>query len=143
MPKPAIHFFSEETNFRPKTLTGLRLWINKTIESENYQLKELNFIFCSDKYLLKINQEYLNHDTYTDIITFDHSEENMEISGDIYISIDRVKENAKTYKSTFIDEIHRVIIHGTLHLLGYTDKSKKDKQLMTLKEDSYLKERDF
>ncbi|MBU0697608.1 MAG: hypothetical protein KKE39_13950, partial [Bacteroidetes bacterium] len=65
MPKPAIHFFSEETNFRPKTLTGLRVWINKTIESENYQLKELNFIFCSDKFLLKINQEYLNHDTYT------------------------------------------------------------------------------
>ena len=143
MPKPAIHFFSEETNFKPKTLTGLRLWINKTIESENHQLKELNFIFCSDKYLLKINQEYLNHDTYTDIITFDNSEVNMEIFGDIYISIDRVKENAKTYKTTFIDELHRVIIHGTLHLLGYTDKSKRDKELMTLKEDAYLKKRDF
>ena len=143
MPKPAIHFFSEETNFKPKTLTGLRLWINKTIESENHELKELNFIFCSDKYLLKINQEYLNHDTYTDIITFDNSGVNMEIFGDIYISIDRVKENAKTYKTTFIDELHRVIIHGTLHLLGYTDKSKRDKELMTLKEDAYLKKRDF
>ncbi len=143
MPKPTIYFFSEETNFKPKTLTGLRLWIVKTIESENYQLKELNFIFCSDKYLLKINQEYLNHDTYTDIITFDNSEVSMEISGDIYISIDRVKENSKTFKTNFIDELHRVIIHGILHLLGYTDKSKKDKELMTQKEDSYLKKRDF
>src|SRR6476469_4437691 len=143
MPKPAIHFFSEETNFKPTALTGLRLWINDTITSENYQLNELNFIFCSDQYLLKINQEYLNHDTYTDIITFDNSDVNEEISGDIFISIDRVKDNSKTFKNTFIDELHRVIIHGALHLLGYTDKSKKDKDLMTQKEDFYLKKREF
>jgi probable rRNA maturation factor len=143
MPRLAIHFFSEEINFKPKALTGLRLWINKTIESENYQLQELNFIFCSDEYLLKINQEYLNHDTYTDIITFDNSEIDKEISGDIFISIDRIKENAQTFKTTFIDELNRVIIHGTLHLLGYNDKSEKDKDLMTLKEDSYLKKKDY
>ncbi len=143
MPKPAIYFFSEETNFKPKYLTSLRLWINKTIEAENYQLEELNFIFCSDEYLLKINQQYLNHDTFTDIITFDNREIDYTISGDIFISIDRVKENSKTFKTTFINELHRVIIHGTLHLLGYTDKSKKDKDLMTQKEDTYLNKRDF
>lgn len=143
MPKPAIHFFSEETSFSPKALTGLRLWIDQTITSENYQLQELNFIFCSDNYLLKINQEYLNHDTFTDIITFDNSETPEDIYGDIFISVDRVKENAKTFNTKFVDELHRVIIHGTLHLLGYTDKTKKDKDLMTQKEDFYLDKRAF
>jgi rRNA maturation RNase YbeY len=139
MPKLFIHFFNEETSFNLKNKTSLRNWINQTIIQEKHQLEELNFIFCSDNYLLKINKEYLNHDTYTDIITFDNSSLPLEITGDIFISIDRVKENAKTFKTTTQNELCRVMIHGVLHLLGYKDKTKKDKELMTEKEDFYLK----
>lgn len=138
MPKLSIYFFNEEISFNLKNKTIIRSWINQTIIQEKYQLEELNFIFCSDNYLLKINKEYLNHDTYTDIITFDNSSLPHEIIGDIFISIDRVKENAKSFDTTFINELNRVIIHGVLHLLGYTDKTKKDKGLMTEKEDFYL-----
>lgn len=138
MPKLPIYFFSEDTAFKPQALTQLRAWINQTIENEKHQLIELNFIFCSDDYLLKINQQYLDHDTYTDIITFDNGDTTGEIYGDIFISIDRVKENAKSFKTTLTNELHRVIIHGTLHLLGYKDKSKAEKDLMTKKEDFYL-----
>ena len=100
-------------------------------------MKDLSFIFCDDMELLNKNSKYLNHDTLTDILTFDYSENN-NISGDIYISIDRVKENAKTYKVTFENELDRVMIHGVLHLLGYKDKSKKDQKAMREKEDFYL-----
>lgn len=141
MPKLPIYFFSEDTDYKPKAVTKLRAWINQTIANEKHQLIELNFIFCSDDYLLKINQQYLNHDNYTDIITFDNGETSGEIYGDIFISIDRVKENAVNFKTTFTNELHRVIIHGTLHLLGYKDKSKADKDLMTQKEDFYLDRR--
>lgn len=99
---------------------------------------ELNFIFCSDEYLLSINQEYLNHDTFTDIITFDNSDTAKVISGDIFISIPRVKENASNLGVEEPEELRRVIIHGVLHLAGYFDKSKTDKALMTEKEDYYL-----
>ncbi|MEO5910019.1 MAG: rRNA maturation RNase YbeY [Pelobium sp.] len=143
MAKIPIHFFSEEIVFNIKSKTVLRNWINQTVEEEKYHLQELNFIFCTDDYLLKINKEYLSHDTYTDIITFDHSESEENIAGDIFVSINRVKENAKTFDVDFYDELHRVMIHGTLHLLGYLDKSKKDKALMTQKEDFYLSKRDF
>lgn len=143
MAKISIHFFAEESTFSPKSKTKLRNWIANTIHQEKHQLQELNFIFCSDHYVLKINQEYLKHDTYTDIITFDHSEEEGVIAGDIFISVDRVKENAKTYETAFTDELHRVMIHGALHLLGYPDKKKNEKALMTEKENQYLKTRDF
>lgn len=143
MSRLPIQFFSEETSFSPKAKTALRSWINETILSEKHQLQELNFIFCSDEYLLKINQQYLDHDTYTDIITFDHSEFKGEIYGDIFISIDRVKENAKTFQTTTLNELHRVIIHGTLHLLGFTDKKNADKEKMTAKENQYLAIRNF
>ncbi len=138
-----INFFLEETNYSLKNKLHLKSWINQTIVAEGYQLQELNFILCSDDYLLKINQEYLNHDTYTDIITFDNSEEEKFIYGDIFISIDRVKENAQTFAVKTVDELHRVIIHGTLHLLGYPDKKKQEKALMTQKEDFYLAKRAF
>jgi rRNA maturation RNase YbeY len=138
MPKLSICFFNEEISFNLKNKTIIRSWINQTIIQEKHQLEELNFIFCSDNYLLKINKEYLNNDTYTDIITFDNSSLPHEIIGDIFISIDRVKENAKSFDTTFINELNRVIIHGVLHLLGYKDKSKNDKALMTQKEDFYL-----
>src|SRR5690606_29663466 len=109
----------------------------------NHTLKELNFIYCSDDYLLKINKEYLNHDTYTDTVTFDNSEIKGEVLGDIFISIDRIRENAKTFKTTIKDELHRIMIHSTLHLLGYKDKSPKDKTVMTAKENEYLALRGF
>ena len=139
----AINFFSEETNFKPKQVKALRNWILNSIETEKHQLLELNFIFCSDDYLLQINKEYLNHDTYTDTVTFDNSETKGKILGDIFISIDRIRENAKTFKTSTKDELHRVMIHSTLHLLGYKDKSTKDKNLMTAKENEYLVLRGF
>lgn len=138
-----IHFFSEDTNFTLKKKTFIRNWIRNTILAEEHKLSELNFIFCSDNYLLDINQQYLNHDTLTDIITFDNSDKKSVIAGDIFISIDRVRENAGIFKVKDDDEIHRVMIHGTLHLLGYPDKGKTAKALMTEKENFYLSKRNF
>ena len=140
---PAISFFEEDITFKIKHKTALKGWIKETILAEGSKLRELSYIFCSDNYLLKINQEYLNHDTYTDIITFDNSDQEGWIAGDIFISIERIRENATKYYITEIDELHRVIIHGTLHLLGYKDKKSEDKEKMTLKEDFYLNKRNF
>ena len=138
MSKAAIHFFTEEISFTLKNKTIIRNWLRETISAEGYVLEELNFIFCSDEYLLGINQQYLDHDTYTDVITFDNSEAAKTIVGDIFISIDRIKENAKEFKHDFMDELCRVMVHGTLHLLGYPDKGKVAKKIMTEKEDLYL-----
>ena len=113
-------------------------WIKDTIVSEGKITGDISFIFCSDDYLLEVNKQYLKHDYFTDIITFDYVADNT-ISGDIFISCDRVKENALEFKIEFLEELSRIIIHGVLHLLGYKDKSKKDKALMTQKEDFYLK----
>lgn len=139
----AIHFFSEDIDFTLKQKTFIRNWIRNTIIAEGHKLRELNFIFCSDAYLLGINQQYLNHDTLTDIITFDNSDKKSVIAGDIFISIDRVRENAGIFKVKEDDELHRVMIHGTLHLLGYPDKGKAAKALMTEKENLYLSRRAF
>ncbi|RKR80956.1 rRNA maturation RNase YbeY [Mucilaginibacter gracilis] len=136
-----VFFFEEDTEFKPKKKAKLREWLKATIVAEGYSLSELNYIFCSDTYLLALNQQYLDHDTYTDIITFDNSEIENVVVGDIFISIDRVRENAKEFSKTEEDELHRVIIHGALHLLGYKDKTKADKKLMTEKEDFYLTKR--
>jgi probable rRNA maturation factor len=133
-----ISFFTEDLNYTLKHKTTIRRWISDTISSEGYQLSELNFILCSDDYLLRINQDYLQHDDYTDVITFDNAEELKTIVGDIFISIDRIKENAQKFNTTTLRELCRVMVHGTLHLLGYKDKSKNDKKLMTSKEDFYL-----
>ena len=138
---PKINFFTEDINYTLKGKTSLKKWIKETIESEGYVLNELNFILCSDEYLLRVNQDFLQHDYYTDVITFDNSEELKTILGDIFISIDRVKDNAKQNKATTHDELCRIIIHGTLHLLGYRDKTKKAKIEMTKKEDFYLERR--
>src|SRR6202012_3070944 len=132
---PAINFFEEDISFKLKNKAQVRQWIKDTITAEGYKLKELTFIFCSDAYLLQINQQYLDHDTYTDIITFDNSEEEGKITGDIFISIERIRENAATFNVTETDELHRVIIHGTLHLLGSPDKTAPAKKKMTEKED--------
>lgn len=138
-----INFFVEDIEFKLLKKAKVRQWIKETIENEGFKLKELNFIFCSDAYLLQINQQYLDHDTYTDIITFDNSDSPKRISGDIFISVDRVNENALAYKQSPLDELHRVIIHGTLHLLGYPDKGKTAKQVMTARENLYLSLRKF
>ncbi|WDZ98835.1 rRNA maturation RNase YbeY [Mucilaginibacter sp. SJ] len=140
---PAINFFEEDTTFKPKQKAQLRQWIRDTVITEGFKLKELNYIFCSDAYLLQINQQYLDHDTFTDIVTFDNSEVEGDIIGDIFISIDRIRENGAKFKTGETDELHRVIIHGALHLLGYTDKSVVTKQKMTQKEDEYLAKRNF
>jgi probable rRNA maturation factor len=140
---PAIQFFEEDISFKLKNKTPVRQWIKDTIQAEGFKLNELTYIFCSDNYLLQINQQYLDHDTYTDIVTFDNSDEEGIITGDIFISIDRIRENAANFKVTEATELHRVIIHGALHLLGYKDKNAADKKKMTQKEDFYLNKRGF
>lgn len=140
---PAIQFFEEDISYKLKNKTLVRQWIKDTIIAEGFKLKELTYVFCSDAYLLPMNQQYLDHDTYTDIITFDNSEVEGEIVGDIFISIERIRENAAKFKIAETEELHRVIIHGALHLLGYTDKSVVTKQKMTQKEDEYLAKRIF
>ena len=132
-----INFYSEDIEFSLPNHSIVFDWINNAIVSEAKVLRHLNFIFCSDSYLHKINVEYLNHDTFTDVITFPYAE-GKTIEGDIFISIDRIKENAKAFDVSFEDELHRVIIHGTLHLLGYLDKTTEDKIQMTQKENEYL-----
>ncbi|MCW3084997.1 MAG: ybeY [Bacteroidetes bacterium] len=136
-----ITFNNQDVKFTLKEKALLKKWIVSTIEKKKRKVGELNFIFCPDEHLLGINKQYLNHDTYTDIITFDYSKEdvNLPVSGDIFISIDRVKENAEKFGKTFENELHRVLIHGTLHLLGYADKTKSAKAEMTKQEDLALK----
>jgi len=140
---PAIHFFEEDIHFKLKDKNKVKAWVKTTIKSEGYQLQELNYIFCSDAYLLEINRKYLDHDTFTDIITFDNSEKEKVVTGDIFISIDRIRENAARFDTGLVNELHRVIIHGALHLLGYTDKTAESKKVMTSKEDHYLGIRNF
>ncbi|MFA6086796.1 rRNA maturation RNase YbeY [Mucilaginibacter sp.] len=140
---PAIQFFEEDISYKLKKKTAVRKWITEAIIAEGFKLDELTYVFCSDQYLLQINQQYLNHDTYTDIITFDNSEVEGVITGDIFISVERIKENAAQFAVTETQELHRVMIHGALHLLGYKDKTVADKKKMTLKEDHYLVERGF
>jgi probable rRNA maturation factor len=113
-------------------------WISTVILSENKSEGEINYIFCDDEYLLEINQQYLNHDTLTDIISFDYSMGN-EIHGDVYISIERVKENAVDFNVSFEEELKRVLVHGVLHYCGYKDKSQADELLMRSKEDEKIK----
>ncbi|MDB3865841.1 rRNA maturation RNase YbeY [bacterium] len=117
-------------------------WISKIINDQKREEGEISYIFCDDQYLHKLNLEFLNHDTLTDIISFDNSLGN-QINGDIFISIERVKENADTYKTNFEDELHRVIIHGVLHYCGFNDKTKAEATLMRKKEDEALSQRVF
>ncbi len=131
-------YYNFETDFYLENKDKISNWIAKTIESEGCELIEISYIFCNDEYLLEKNIKFLNHDTLTDIISFDYSV-GKQISGDIFISIERVRENAKLYKSDFLSELHRVIIHGVLHYCGYKDKNKLDAKLMREKENKYLK----
>lgn len=133
-----VRFFNRGNRFKLPKPRRTATWLARVIEESNYEPGEISIIFCTDKVLLKINQDYLNHDTLTDIITFDHSEDPGRIEGDIFISIDRVKENAAQFGISFQHELHRVMIHGVLHLLGLTDKTKKAKQQMRSEEDRCL-----
>lgn len=131
----AINFFEEEVSFSLNEKRKRKTWLKKIAEAEDHKISELNYIFCSDEYLLNINVEYLDHDTYTDIITFDNSEEENILEGDIFISIERVKENSQTLKISEEKELSRVISHGLFHLLGYKDKSDEEANLMRNKEE--------
>lgn len=133
-----INFFYQDLPFKLKNPRKTQNWIKGVILQEKKKLDQLNYIFCSDKYLLEINQHYLKHKTLTDIITFDNSENGDLIEGDVFISIERVKENAEEFGKLLDEEVHRVIIHGVLHLIGYSDKSESEKTAMRNKEDSYL-----
>jgi rRNA maturation RNase YbeY len=124
----------------PENKARLRDFLVRLAGREGYGIDELNYVICSDKYLLQINQAYLSHDYYTDIITFDLRETAGAIKGEIYISLDRVRDNAKTWRQPVYKELHRVIFHGLLHLCGYKDTLKADQSLMHQKEDFYLGE---
>lgn len=134
-----VHFCTEDITFSLKEKLKHKAWLNEVAKQEGKRILELTYVFCSDDYLLQINQEYLNHDTLTDIVTFDNSEDPKRIEGDIFISIDRVKENGDAL-GTKETELKRVMVHGLLHLLGYKDKKKEDKAIMTEKEDFYIKQ---
>lgn len=134
--------FYSETDFNLQQEDQISKWISKIINSEGFEEGEISFIFCDDDYLHKLNVEFLNHDTLTDIISFDNSL-GKQINGDIYVSIERVKENANTYKTTFINELHRVIIHGILHYCGFKDKTIADAKSMRAKEEEALRARNF
>lgn len=130
-------FFNYETDFKLENETVCADWIAEVIESHSFTEGEINYIFCDDAYLLKLNNQYLNHDTFTDIISFDYTIGKL-ISGDIFISVERVRENAKKYAQTFENELNRVIIHGILHYLGFKDKTETEKFNMREEEEKCL-----
>jgi probable rRNA maturation factor len=135
-----IQLFYNDVSFSLPSRGRLKLFIPNIFRLETTKtLRELNYIFCSDEYLLQVNKEFLKHDYYTDIITFDLSDNDSEIAGEIYISIDRVRDNARVNNTWIYMELHRVIFHGVLHLCGYKDKKAADSQQMRAKEDYYLK----
>ena len=143
MKQPSIFFFKERIKFRLSKRKQLKDWIIEIIKKEGYSISNINFIFCTDSSLRKINKQYLDHDYFTDIITFDNSVLKKTIEGDIFISIDRVIVNSKKFTGSFNDELHRVMAHGVLHLIGYGDKTKSQKTEMKTKEDFWLKRRTF
>ena len=130
--------FNYELEFTLENETVIADWLSKVIISENKKEGDINYIFCDDDYLLEINQQYLDHDTLTDIISFDYSVGN-ELHGDIFISIDRVRENALEFNVSFEDELNRVMVHGVLHYCGFKDKTEEDEKVMRIKEDEKIK----
>jgi len=138
-----ISFFTADISYSLRSRGDLRLWLSEVARKEGFKIAQLNVIFCSDEYLYAMNVQYLQHKTYTDIITFDQSDRKGVISGELYISLDRLRDNSKSLKISLKDEIHRVIVHGVLHLCGYGDKTPADKAAMTSKEDYYLAKRSF
>jgi len=130
--------FNYENEFELQNEDQIATWISAVILSENKNEGDINYIFCDDEYLLNLNEQYLDHDTLTDIISFDYSVGN-ELHGDIFISVERVRENAQDFSVPFDEELKRVLVHGVLHYCGYKDKSEEDEQLMRSKEDEKIK----
>jgi rRNA maturation RNase YbeY len=133
-----IHFFSEDIDYELPDETVWINWLEAIANKENKEIDMINYIFCSDEYLHQINVQYLGHDTLTDIITFPYSEEENTIEGDIFISIDRVKENSAAYNVSFEEELKRIMAHGILHMCGYMDKKDDEKELMSKKENEAI-----
>lgn len=133
-----IVFFNEDIKFKFQGKNNFKTWLNKVVDKEGFKIKDLNYIFCSDEYLHKINVDYLDHDTFTDIITFDNSEDESIIEGDIFISVERIEENSQKLNTVFDDELKRVIVHGLLHLCGHGDYSVEDKAEMRRLESEYM-----
>ena len=133
-----ISFHSELTSFKLKEKIRIKNWINCLVREHKGEISALQYIFCDDAYLLSINKEYLNHDTLTDIVTFRYSEFPHPLESDIYISVERVRDNAEAFQASFEEELRRVMIHGVLHLLGFKDKNKSDKEKMREEEDKSL-----
>ena len=129
--------FNYETDFLLENELAVKDWISKSIATEGFKVGDINYVFCGDDYLHKINLEFLNHDTFTDIISFDYGIGKI-IQGDIFISVDRVRENAKEFKEDFEMELRRVMVHGVLHYCGYKDKTKEDAKIMHAKENFYI-----
>ena len=129
--------FNYETDFNLENEEAVTSWLGKVITSENKKEGEINYIFCDDEYLHKINVEYLNHDTLTDIISFDYSMGN-ELHGDVFVSVERVKDNAADFNVSFEEELKRVLVHGILHYCGYKDKGEAEELLMRVKEDEKI-----
>lgn len=132
-----IIFHFETDGFKLNNKEQLTSWLLQVIVEEEKEIDSINYIFCNDDYLLKINKEYLNHDYYTDVISFPYS--SSPIKGDIFISIDRVKENSQNFDSDFQTELHRVMVHGLLHFIGYNDKDEASKKEMNAKENHFLR----
>ena len=133
----SVYFHNEDNSYVLPAKRKVKSWLKTSIEHQKMSIGTINVVFCSDQHLLVINKEYLNHDYYTDIITFNYCEAK-QISGDLFISIDRIKDNSKNNKILFVDELHRVIIHGVLHLCGFNDKTKAEKKEIRQMEDYFL-----
>jgi len=133
-----IRFFSEEISFQLENTSIYSAWLESIVSENQKELGDLNYIFCSDDHLLEINRDHLNHDYYTDIITFNNSETEDTLEADIFVSVDRVRENAPHHKVTFENELSRVLVHGLLHLLGYNDKTESETKRMREKETAYI-----
>ncbi len=133
-----VNFFYKKKETLPFNKDHVRLWLKDVVKKENKELGCINFIYCSDKYLLDLNKTHLKHNTLTDVITFNFSENKKTIEGDVYISTERVLDNSKAFSETFKSELLRTMVHGVLHLIGYDDKNKNDKKLMVKKENYFL-----
>lgn len=136
-----INYFFEDTNFKFNKRRATSKWLKSAIALENKKLGDISIIYCSDDYLLEINKQYLSHDYYTDVITFNYCEGDL-ISGDIFISVDTIKANAEEYGASFDNELCRVMVHGILHLIGYDDDCEYNQLIMRQKEDFYLERYD-
>jgi rRNA maturation RNase YbeY len=136
----SIQFFNEGIKFVVPGKRVLRRWLESAIKKEKFVAGQINIVLCTDNYLLKINKKYLKKDTLTDIITFSMAEEEGIVSGDIYISLERIRENARIYKQVVKKELARVMIHGVLHLMGYDDETEADRKVMRKKENAFLKD---